>query len=103
MGLFDNIRDIFDQLFGDKEIDIFSWGEDNSDTMHWSPDVGEDISDYSSLEERFIEDSKGGEYVQEFYDLQGVLDYVEGTPENVLMIMFDPEQAVYHVYRFPSE
>jgi hypothetical protein len=103
MGIFDSIRDIFDQLFGDKEIDIFSWGEDNSDTMHWSPDVGEGIGDYSSLEERFIDDATGGEFVQEFYDLQGALDYVEGTPENVLMLLFDAEQQVYYVYRFPSE
>ena len=104
MGLFDSIRDIFDSLFGNKDIDIFSWDNGEDDVPHWGnmPD-SDDISDYTSLEERITDDAQGGEFVQEFYDLQGVLDYVEGTPENVLQIMLDPEQAVYYVYRFPSD
>lgn len=103
MGIFDAFKDIFDSLFGNKEIDIFSWSQDDGE-VHWtnSPDIG-DLSDYSSLEERITEDTTGGEFVQEFYDLQGVLDYVEGTPENVLQIVMDAEQAVYYVYRFSSE
>lgn len=111
MSIFDFFRDLFSGIFGDGDDDITSWGGDG-DNVSWSYDVdGSDFSDMADLEERLIEmpdtgtdaTIAGAEYVQEFYDLQAVLDYVEGTPANILQIAVDPEENIYYVYRFASD
>ena len=107
--MFDFFRDMFNSLFGkdDNENEVVNWDGSDGDEISFAPDI--EGGAYDALEmaysygDRIIEDPGGGEYVQEFYDLQQALDYVEPAPEGILMIVIDPdENEVYHVYRFDS-
>lgn len=104
--MFDFFRDLFgsihDLIFGEDE-DITNFG--GEEDVIFSPDDMEesDSHEYLEISERIIDDGGGGEYVQEFYDLSGVMDYLSGTPESVLKVVLDKDEEVYYVYRFPSD
>jgi hypothetical protein len=104
MGIFDFFKDIFDGVFGGGDDEIYNWSNSDDAPMSWSS--GDDFGDMSSIwviEERLIDDYQGGELTgTSFADLQGALDYVEGTPENVLKI-FISDDGEFYVYRFPSD
>lgn len=108
-GLFDAIRDFFSDMFGggddDNEEGDFSWGGVGGESdSSWGGDLGDPeyfSEDIGGLEERLI-DEPSDEFVQEFYDIDSLIEYLEGTPESVLKFYIDPEEEVYYVYRFDS-
>lgn len=108
--MFDFFKNIFDNLFGsgdsDNDADNSPWGGEEDDSFGWGGDVS-DITSFEELgdiEERIIESGVGdGEFVQEFYDVNALMEYLEGTPESVLKFIIDPDQEVYYVYRYNSE
>lgn len=105
--MFDFFKDIFNDWFGKGDDDDndkdFSWGGvGGDDSVGWGGDFqAEEYRDLDGLEDRII-DTPGDEYVQEFYDINALMEYVEGTPETVLKFYVDPEEEVYYVYRFDS-
>lgn len=110
--MFDFFKNLFDNIFGwDDEDQEQELGQDeglgDNDLIFTAGeyDTPMDMEDFYALEERLVDgDNPGaGEYVNTFYDLQEALDYVEGTPENVLQILMDNEVGEYAVYRYNSD
>jgi hypothetical protein len=107
MPIFDSIRDFFSDLFGgddSEEDDDFSWGGvGGDDSTGWGGDfASEEFSELGDMTDRVIDNPGSGEFVQTFYDINSLMEYLEGTPESVLQFEIDDEYEAFHVYRFDS-
>lgn len=88
----------------DKDDTDFSWGGiGGDDDTAWGGDLNDiNAEDFGDLADRYVEGPGGGESVQEFYDINSLMEYLEGTPETVLKFWLDPEEEVYYVERYDS-
>lgn len=102
--MFDFFRDLFGK--DDDETDKIFGIENDDNDFSWSPDLSGDLGEtdmeLADLYASRSDASGGGEHASTIFGANELINYLEGTPENILRFV-EVDEGVYEIYRYPSD